>query len=141
MVFRAVKKVENKLNALTKIALYLNQGPYIKYVGGVVAGFLWGVLNYFRHMLMSHEIFFKIFDGQRNIFLCSIFLILFFKLKRLQHKISKLAIKEIYKRLDMLIKSHPLSRYRVNSGKNKEKCFMHFNSDARVFVLSNLHKM
>ena len=43
----------------------------------------------------GHEIFFKIFDGPRNIFLCSIFIILFFKLKRLMHKISKLATKEI----------------------------------------------
>ena len=43
----------------------------------------------------GHEIFFKIFDGPRNIFLCSIFIILFFKLKGFQRKISKLAIKEI----------------------------------------------
>ena len=28
---------------------------------------------------MGHEIFFKIFDGPQNIFLCSIFVILFFK--------------------------------------------------------------
>ena len=40
---------------------------------------------------MVHEIFFKIFD----IFLCSIFVILFFKLRGLEHKMSKLAIKEI----------------------------------------------
>ena len=51
-------------------------------------------MKYFRHILMGHEIFFKIFDGPRNI-LCSIFIILFFKLKALKHKISKLAIKEI----------------------------------------------
>ena len=44
---------------------------------------------------MSREIFFKIFDGLQNIFLCSIFVILFFKLRELEHKISKLAIKEI----------------------------------------------
>ena len=44
---------------------------------------------------MGHEIFFKIFDGPQNIFLCSIFIILFFKLKGLKQKISKLAIKEI----------------------------------------------
>ena len=37
----------------------------------------------------------------------------------------------------MLNKSHPLSRYNANSGKNKEKCWMHFDPDARVFVLSN----
>ena len=52
-------------------------------------------MKYFRHILMGHEIFFKIFDGPQNIFLCSIFIILFFKLKGLKHKISKLAIKEI----------------------------------------------
>ena len=54
-----------------------------------------GAMKYFRHILMGHEIFFKIFDGSRNIFLRSIFIILFFKLKGLQHKISKLVIKEI----------------------------------------------
>ena len=37
----------------------------------------------------------------------------------------------------MLNKSHPLSRYEANSGKNKKKCLMHFDPDARVFVLSN----
>ena len=57
-------------------------------------GFM-GVMKYFRHILMGHEIFLKIFDGSRHIFLCSIFVILFFKLKGLKHKISKLAIKEI----------------------------------------------
>ena len=54
-----------------------------------------GAMKYFRHILMSHELFFKIFDGKQNIFLCSTFIILFFKLKGLKHKISKLAIKEI----------------------------------------------
>ena len=51
--------------------------------------------KYFRHILMGHEIFFKIFDGPQNIFLCSIFTILFFKLKGLKYKIFKLAFKEI----------------------------------------------
>ena len=37
----------------------------------------------------------------------------------------------------MLNKSHPLSKYKVNSGENKKKCWMHFDPDARVFVLSN----
>ena len=37
----------------------------------------------------------------------------------------------------MLNKSHPFSRYKANSGKNKEKCFMHFDPDARVFVLGH----
>ena len=54
-----------------------------------------GAMKYFRHILMDHEIFFKIFDEPQNIFLCSIFIILFFKLKGLKHKISKLAITEI----------------------------------------------
>ena len=85
---------------------------------------------------MGHEIFFKIFDGPRNIFLFY-FIILFFKLKVLKHKISKLVIKEIQERHDMLNKSHPLSRYKANSGRNKKKCLMHFDPDARVFVLSN----
>ena len=65
------------------------------------------------------------------------FVILFFKLRVLKHKISKLAIEEIYQRLDMFNKSHPLSRYKAKSGKNKEKCLMHFDPDARVFVFSN----
>ena len=53
------------------------------------------VVKYFGHILTSHEIFFKIFDEPRNIFLCSIFIILFFKLKALKHKTSQLAIKDI----------------------------------------------
>ena len=40
----------------------------------------------------------------------------------------------------MLNKSHPLSRYKANNGKNKEKCLMHFDPDTRVLVLSNGHK-
>ena len=42
----------------------------------------------------------------------------------------------------MLNKLHTLSTYKANSGKNKKrKCFMHFDPDARVFVLSNSHKI
>ena len=41
----------------------------------------WGAMKYFKHILMGHEIFFKVFDRLRNIFLRSIFIILFFKLK------------------------------------------------------------
>ena len=33
----------------------------------------------FKHILMSHEIFMEIFDGPRNIFLCSPLVILIFK--------------------------------------------------------------
>ena len=41
----------------------------------------------------------------------------------------------------MLNKSHSLSRHKANSGKNKGKCLIHFDTDARVFVLSNRHKI
>ena len=54
-----------------------------------------GVMEYLRHILMDPETVFKIFDGSRNIFLCSIFIILFFKLKGFKHKISKPAKREI----------------------------------------------
>ena len=90
---------------------------------------------------MGHEIVSSIFDRPRNILLCSIFLTVFFNLRGLEHKISKLALKEIYKRQYILNKSHPLSRYKANSGKNEKKCLIYFDPDARVFVLSNLHKM
>ena len=63
-------------------------------VGGEAREFLWGLSN-MLHILMGHEIFFKIFDESQNIFLCSILVILFSKLRGLEHKISKLAIKEI----------------------------------------------
>ena len=42
------------------------KGQYIKYVGGGRGGgriVFVGVMKYFRHILMDHEIFFKIFDG------------------------------------------------------------------------------
>ena len=54
-----------------------NKGPYIKYVGGASQTVFVGIMKYFRHILMGHEIFFKIFDEPQNIFLCSIFVILF----------------------------------------------------------------
>ena len=65
------------------------KGPYIKYEedggggGGGERGqraFV-GAMKYCRHILMGHEIFFKIFYGPRNMIACSIFIILFFKLK------------------------------------------------------------
>ena len=86
-------------------------------------------MKYFRHILMAHEIFFKIFERSQNIFLCFIFVILIFKFLGLDHKMSKLAIKEIYKRQAMLNKSHLLSRDKANIGKNiwwKVKCFYHY---------------
>ena len=35
-------------------------------------------MKYFRHILMGHQIFPKIFDGPQNIFFCSIFIFFFF---------------------------------------------------------------
>ena len=41
----------------------------------------------------------------------------------LEDKISKLAIKEIYERQNMLQKSHPLSTYKANISGNIKKIF------------------
>ena len=41
----------------------------------------------------------------------------------------------------MLNKFHPLSRCKANSGKDKQKCLMHFDTEDRVFVFSNWHKI
>ena len=60
-----------------KLILISSYGTYIKYVGGGDRRVFVGAMKYFRHILMGHEIFFKIFDGPRSIFLCSIFIISF----------------------------------------------------------------
>ena len=52
-----------------------------------------GVMKYFKHILMGHENFFKIFEGPQNT-LCFIF-VFFFKVRMSEHKISKVAIKKI----------------------------------------------
>ena len=39
--------------------------------------------------------------------------------------------------LNKVTSTHPLSRYKANKGKNKKIYLMHFDPDARVFVLSN----
>ena len=46
---------------------FLIKGLCIKYVGGGWRVFA-GAMKYFRHILMSHEIFLKMFDGPQNIF-------------------------------------------------------------------------
>ena len=44
--------------------------------------------------------------------------------------------------LNKIISIHPVSRYKANSGKNKIKTYlMHFDPNARVFVLSNRDKI
>ena len=58
--------------------------------------------------------------GPQNIFSCCLFVILIFKLRGSEHKISKLTIKEIYEKQDMLNKLYPLSRYKANGGKNQK---------------------
>ena len=45
-----------------------------------------GAMKSFKHILMSHEIFLKIFDGTQNIFLCSPLEILIFKLRESENK-------------------------------------------------------
>ena len=67
------------------------KGRYINFVEGGPEDFC-GVMKHFRHISMDHKIFFKIFDGLHNIFLCSIFVILFLKLRGLEYKVSKLAV-------------------------------------------------
>ena len=37
----------------------------------------------------------------------------------------------------MLNKAYPLTRYKANSGENKESNLKHIDPDSRVFVLSN----
>ena len=60
---------------------FLKKRPYIKYVEKGAWRVFVGIMKYFRQILMGNEIFFKVFDGPQNIFLCSIFVILFFKLR------------------------------------------------------------
>ena len=48
-----------------------------------------------KHLLIGHEIFLKFFDESQNIFLRSPLVILIFKLRGSEKKMSKLAIKKI----------------------------------------------
>ena len=54
-----------------------------------------GVMKNFKRILMGCEIFLKIFYGSQNIFLCSPLVMLIFKLRKSERKMSKLAFKEI----------------------------------------------
>ena len=65
-------------------------------------------MKYFSKFLMGNKI-------------CSIFLILFFKLRESENKRSKLTVEEIEERQGMLNKSHQLSRYKTNVDKNQKK--------------------
>ena len=54
-----------------------------------------GAIKNFKHILMGHVIFLKIVDDPRSILLCPPLVILIFKLRESEHKMSKLTIKEI----------------------------------------------
>ena len=77
---------------------FIRKGPYIKYLewsGGKGQRVFVRAMKNFKHILTGHEIFLKVLDGPRNIFLCSPLVILIFKLREFEHKMSKLAIKDI----------------------------------------------
>ena len=69
-------------------------GPFIKYIGGGDWRIFVGVMK-----LVGPKIFLKIFDKPQNIFFCAssrIFLVTSFKkLSGSEHKMFKLAVKEI----------------------------------------------
>ena len=84
----------------------LHKGLCIKYIGGGGGGGGEGgwkvfaeAMKYFKHILMGHEIFLKIFDGPQSIFLFTsfpIFLVASYKnLWWSEPKMIKLAIKGI----------------------------------------------
>ena len=77
-------------------------------------------MKYFSKFLMGNKI-------------CSIFLILFFKLRESETKRSKLTVEEIEERQSMLNKSHQLSRYKTNVDKNQKKKLIHLDPDDMVF--------
>ena len=54
-----------------------------------------GAMKNLKHILMDHEIFLKNSGGPRNIFLCSPSGIFIVKLRESEHKMSKMAIKDI----------------------------------------------
>ena len=59
-----IKQIKKKIipDTSKKQVIFSFKGPYIKYVRGEGRVFV-GAMKYFRHILMGHEIFFKIFDG------------------------------------------------------------------------------
>ena len=59
--------------------MFFSQGTYINYIGGGGRKAFVETIKYFRHILMDHEIFFKIFE-----------------LRELECKISKLVINKIW---------------------------------------------
>ena len=99
-----------------------------------------------------HEKFYAFIDGQWNIFqnfwwatkyfIMFYFCNIIFHVRWLEHKLSKLTIKEIRERQSISNKSHPL----IHSADIRQivvkikKCLTHFDPDARVFDLSNWHK-
>ena len=66
-------KTEDVSEDFSKDKEMLDFSNYLTKGGG--DRFFTGAMKYFRHMLMSHEIFLRIFDRPRKLFLCSLFLI------------------------------------------------------------------
>ena len=96
-----------------------------------------GVMKYFRHILMDREIFFKTFNGPQNIFLRSVFIILFFKLRGWSTKPQpyRSLKKDKICQINYIHLAH-IRRIVVKIMK-KKKCLMHFDHKTRVFVFSN----
>ena len=68
-VLNAIRNRDNHYKIFKQSGRETDKGPYIKYVGRGCQRVFVGVMRYFRHILMGHEMFFKIFDGPLNIFL------------------------------------------------------------------------
>ena len=76
-VLNAIRNLDKHYKIFKQSARETDKGPYIKYVVRGCQRVFVGVMKYFRHILMGHEIFLKIFDGPQNFFLRSIFIISF----------------------------------------------------------------
>ena len=96
-----------------------------------------GAMKYFRHKLMGHEIFFKIFDWPQNIFLCSIFVILFLTLRGWSTKYTNQPSRRFKKDKTCLINHIHLANIKQIMLKSKKICLINFDPYARVFYLSN----
>ena len=65
-----------RLNAFRRSTIPQNNSSWSIYERGWGRVFV-GVIKYFRHIMMGHEMFFKIVGGPQNIFLSSIIIIYF----------------------------------------------------------------
>ena len=85
---------------------------------------------------MHHKIFFEILDGSQNIFLCSIFVFLFFKLRVLwSTKYPNYPSRRFKKDKTCLINYIHSADITQIVLKIKKKGLMHFDPDARVLTI------